>query len=98
MTRVVLIAKPRASVVQVIDDRCCTNPDFLTVNQNSSFGSSDIMIKNVEFNVGGIIALVCAGVTAAIVFGNGVPNEANQWLFRLPIFALTGGALGGNYL
>ncbi len=54
---------------------------------------------NVNLNPGGLIgALVCGGIAAAVVFTTVDLNSAGRGVYKLPILALIGGAVGGNLL
>lgn len=56
-------------------------------------------MKNIELNPGGIIgALLCAGITAAVIFSNVDVNDAGRGAYKMPIVALCGGAFAGNFL
>lgn len=56
-------------------------------------------MNNININPGGFIgAIVCGGIAAALIFSLVDVANSRRSPFKLIIFAIIGGAVGGNYL
>jgi hypothetical protein len=54
---------------------------------------------NIDLNAGGLIdALAWGGIAAAVVFATVEPANAGRTVGRIVIYAMIGGAFGGNFL
>jgi hypothetical protein len=60
---------------------------------------TELRVKNIDLNLGGVIgALACGGIAAALVLPNIDPRNTGRGPYQLVVLALVGGAFAGNLL